>query len=543
MIHSGGIIQQTPAHTGGGGSSSSFAILAVLALVPTVSLYWDFGIFAMCCSAVASFLSFAADLVADNPPEAALAALITIWALSSAALLGRSAGHRLRELRHRSPAVHDLARRIFRRNNSGRPSLDPPHHSAKLPKPGISFQLSPGPRIVLEWVTTEHKGKGGGEAQPPLPPASPAPSPSTLPQSVYWPGLTSLPWYTAQTLTTPSEVAGDGLESHGIYTEFTRKFDSDLARSNPRAHLSHSCSMPLLRSARAPGPVSFECDVLDSVDMDEGAEEGLHSGDPCDGGSAEGVVAALSSVASTAVDAEVAAALPPHTFLQFAAMLGDEPQALTTLQSKGLPEAGRHPDALFGLEDAEYVGRLWEAIVRESRPGSVEYRAERRPLRRGIFMYRTVTTYEDASPREVRRFSTDDISRLRWDDNCLEHLQLAASGTDPADHHQQETCFLYTRSKFPRPMAAREYVFARRVVPRADGGCYVVQAVPREGQHPRVPAHNGRGVKVADFTSCMRVRAVPSPSGRSGGAVEVAMVYFEDSQVCKIGTLPFFRHL
>jgi hypothetical protein len=246
---------------------------------------------------------------------------------------------------------------------------------------------------------------------------------------------------------------------------------------------------------------------------------------------------------SQAVDAEVAAALPPHTFLQFAAMLGDEPQALTTLQSKGLPEAGRDPDALFGLEDAEYVGRLWEAIVRESRPGSVEYRAERRPLRRGIFMYRTVTTYEDASPREVRRFSTDDISRLRWDDNCLEHLQLAASGTDPADHHQQETCFLYTRSKFPRPMAAREYVFARRVVPRADGGCYVVQAVPREGQHPRVPAHNGRGVKVADFTSCMRVRAVPSPSGRSGGAVEVAMVYFEDSQVCKIGTLPFFSDL
>lgn len=81
-------------------------------------------------------------------------------------------------------------------------------------------------------------------------------------------------------------------------------------------------------------------------------------------------------------------------------------------------------------------------------------------------------------------------------------------------------------------MAAREYLYARRVASRPDGGAYIVQAVPPAGgAHPPIPAHSGRGVRVADFTSCARIRPVPSPSGRAAGAVELAMIYFEDSQV------------
>lgn len=131
---------------------------------------------------------------------------------------------------------------------------------------------------------------------------------------------------------------------------------------------------------------------------------------------------------------QLTAAIPPSFFLQFASMLGDEPQALSALQSGGLPEGCAGPAELFGAESPDCVGKLWERLVQESCPGVLTYTAERRPLRRGIFMYRTVTVYEDACPREVRRFTLDDNSRARWDDNAIEHGQLPAPGDGVSTH-------------------------------------------------------------------------------------------------------------
>ena len=46
-------------------------------------------------------------------------------------------------------------------------------------------------------------------------------------------------------------------------------------------------------------------------------------------------------------------------------------------------------------------------IVVESKPG-LRYRAWRKPLRKGLYVYRSSTTIIGVSPREVRAFHLDD---------------------------------------------------------------------------------------------------------------------------------------
>lgn len=213
--------------------------------------------------------------------------------------------------------------------------------------------------------------------------------------------------------------------------------------------------------------------------------------------------------------------------LQFAALLGEE-DAASVIQSSGLQSAFSSPEALFGLADKEAP---WDELVVESRPGVMTYRAYKRPLRRGINMYWTVSVMEDASVQELRRFTLDDQNRSKWDDNCMGCIQLLPpEPLGPSPPH--ETCFVYLKAKFPRPMAARDYVYARRVVDCPEGGgAYIVQVPCLEGRHPSFQQLSGRIVRVSDFTSCTRIRAVKSPSGRQEGAVELSMIYFEDSKV------------
>ena len=87
------------------------------------------------------------------------------------------------------------------------------------------------------------------------------------------------------------------------------------------------------------------------------------------------------------------------------------------------------------------------------------------------------------------------------------------------------------RTRFPPPMAQREYVYARRVWYKPDdGGCYCISKNCPDGSltSPSVPNAGCRTVRVRDYSSGLVIRAVPGIYYRQG-AVEVITNYFEDS--------------
>ena len=71
------------------------------------------------------------------------------------------------------------------------------------------------------------------------------------------------------------------------------------------------------------------------------------------------------------------------------------------------------------------------------------------------------------------------------------------------------------RAKWPRPLASREYLYARRVWDRpADGGCYCVAAAV--DVQPPACMKRTRTVRVRDFASCFVIRGA---QGRQTGGV------------------------
>lgn len=73
-------------------------------------------------------------------------------------------------------------------------------------------------------------------------------------------------------------------------------------------------------------------------------------------------------------------------------------------------------------------------------------------------------------------------------------------------------------------MAAREYVYARRVWPRAsDGGCY---SVSRACGHAAAPPP--RGVPVLDFAAAMLIRNARSCRGSMQGVLLGLMLLLAD---------------
>lgn len=55
----------------------------------------------------------------------------------------------------------------------------------------------------------------------------------------------------------------------------------------------------------------------------------------------------------------------------------------------------------------------------------------------------------------------------------------------------------------PGPLSNREYVAARRVWRRRDGGCYSIMT---SAPHPMAPPRKGRNVRVEDYTSAFVLR-------------------------------------
>ncbi len=80
----------------------------------------------------------------------------------------------------------------------------------------------------------------------------------------------------------------------------------------------------------------------------------------------------------------------------------------------------------------------------------------------------------------------------------------AKSGGASGNGGAAGSAFMYARTKFPPPMAQREYTYARRVWSKPDdGGMYMVA---RACRHPCPPATGGRVVRVDDFASGTVIR-------------------------------------
>ena len=94
------------------------------------------------------------------------------------------------------------------------------------------------------------------------------------------------------------------------------------------------------------------------------------------------------------------------------------------------------------------------------------------------------------------------------------------------------------RSRFPRPMAAREYNYVRRVWPRPTaGGCYAIcracdAPAASSGGPGGSPGGDGfRAVRVGEFVSSFVIRACQDAAAAGGVSTELVGCYFEDSGV------------
>lgn len=197
----------------------------------------------------------------------------------------------------------------------------------------------------------------------------------------------------------------------------------------------------------------------------------------------------------------------------------------------------------------------------------------------------TRSVFLGATPAELRAFMNDDAYRVVWDQsmtvlrpvvmpdpqpeaptgrgsssggvgssgNAAVELMAAAAaarmsasgdvqGADSSSAAQpavlaHESVVMQALVQFPKPMASRSYLYARRVWPRpADGGCYCLSKGCTLPLSTAVPSLPGRSVAVDDFCSGCVIRA-PSPqllppgTDAAAPAAEVFMVYFEDSHV------------
>lgn len=90
------------------------------------------------------------------------------------------------------------------------------------------------------------------------------------------------------------------------------------------------------------------------------------------------------------------------------------PHERLLLPRQGICSAiGDAPEAFFGPADPEHrhLDHLsptsWDAAVSD-RTATLEYKAWRRPFRKGYMMYRTRTVLHNVSARDLKRFMLDD---------------------------------------------------------------------------------------------------------------------------------------
>ncbi|KXZ57015.1 hypothetical protein GPECTOR_1g917 [Gonium pectorale] len=223
--------------------------------------------------------------------------------------------------------------------------------------------------------------------------------------------------------------------------------------------------------------------------------------------------------------------------LQFGTLIGEASAQLALSQAGSGSAVGPEASSLFGLYDRkDLYARGWELIVEEHKPG-LHYWNWRRPLRKGLFMYKSKTVYETATTAQIVGFTYDIEFRKTWDDSVACQLPIpppyrggGSGGMSMSEADAKaaggKSAYMYAKTKFPPPMASREYVYVRRCWAKPDdGGCYCIS---RAATHPSPPAAGGRTVRVDDFVSGFVIRSGKGVFDAVSPAVEVVNVYFED---------------
>lgn len=201
--------------------------------------------------------------------------------------------------------------------------------------------------------------------------------------------------------------------------------------------------------------------------------------------------------------------------VQFGAMIGEASAELALSQGGYAAAVGPEPGSLFGPFDRSEIYRQgWEPVIEEHKPG-LHYWTWRRPLRKGLFMYKSKTVYENATTAQIMDFTYDIEFRRTWDDSVGCQIAIAPPSVAAVSVSLTEaeakssggrSAFMYARTKFPPPMASRDYTYARRCWAKPDdGGCYCIS---RACVHPSPPSAGGRAVRVTDFTSGYVIRYV-----------------------------------
>ncbi len=166
----------------------------------------------------------------------------------------------------------------------------------------------------------------------------------------------------------------------------------------------------------------------------------------------------------------------------------------------------------------------WEACG-EGTSATSHFQCWRMPLRSGYCMWLSVTELHDIAADDVARFNLHNRTRFLWDDTALVHETLPIDSNSTPDSHAL-SCVQQYRCRYPAPMAARQYVYARRVWRRPrDGAYYIIShacAPPACG----LAVNNGRVCAITDYVSCMCIEPVRGPDGRV--STRVINVYFED---------------
>ncbi|GMH43566.1 hypothetical protein BSKO_11488 [Bryopsis sp. KO-2023] len=215
--------------------------------------------------------------------------------------------------------------------------------------------------------------------------------------------------------------------------------------------------------------------------------------------------------------------IPDVFLLHFGAIFGDK------ISTRALEITGRlwelGSQGFCGKADeAGWLAKPWLKCGTKSKPG-ITFTMEKKYMRKGLFLYRTSTVIENAQLEEFSKFNFSLEERLKWDWTACDSRKLADTDDAEAD---ENTGFYFLESRMPGPMANREYVFARRVWKRTDGGSYCVCV---SAPHPDIGKPIGRNVRVDEFNTGFVMRPVRSRQGRSTPAVEIASLYYDSPKM------------
>lgn len=203
--------------------------------------------------------------------------------------------------------------------------------------------------------------------------------------------------------------------------------------------------------------------------------------------------------------------------LQFGDLIG-EASCADVLKDMSIEHACDSVNSLFGLQESSISP--WEEAASGNADG-IEMNVQRRMLRKNYFMYKTDVHIHGLDPKDIRPFHLDDQARSLWDDSAILSRREMPPGESRISKHA-ESCLQRYVSRFPRPLSARRYEYARRVWTRpSDGGCY---AISKSCSLPTDTSLPSKYVLVKEYISACLIKSTP-------GGTRILTVYFEDSQV------------